>query len=418
MRAKTLMLRGLGACALATLTVDASAQPGASRVPTPPGYEGGYLVFKSADSAFMYWLDGRMQVDAAFYRGGKNALGSGTEIRRGRLGWKATLFRDWYAEIDVDFSENAVDMKDMWVGYLGFDNTLVRVGNFREPFSLETITTSKYITFMERSYVDNFSPDRRIGAAVTRWWDRFHVSGGVFGQEIATVDETAQGEGYAFTGRAVVAPINREGRLLHIGGALSRRTPDAAEGNDTSSVRFRARPETDISKVRFLTTGRVRGVDHTSYYNAEFAGVYGPLTVQSEYTKVVLRKQDTANPDPAFDGYYASVSYFLTGETRPYLISEGEFDRVIPRRARGAWEVAARVSSLDLNDTRTGVDITGGQATNYTLGLNWYINANFKWMLNYVRVINDDNAEPDFGRGPAVAGDKFNIFQTRFAVAF
>ena len=394
-----------------------AAQPG-SPVAMPAAHDSGYLMFRSADGAFAYWLDGRVQIDAAFYRGGKNALGSGTEVRRARLGWKATLYKDWHGEIDVDFAENAVEMKDMCLGYQGFKNSIIKVGNFKEPFSLETLTSSKYITFIERSYIDNLSPDRHIGLSYSRWGEHFYATGGVFGEVAGTPDASARGEAYAFTGRAVYVPVNKPGRLLHIGGALSRRTPDAATGADTNTMRFRARPETDVSKTRFITTGKVRSVDHTSYYNAEFAGVYGPFTLQSEYSKVVLHKLVDSLTAPEFGGYYVSASFFLTGETRPYSTEDAEFDRVIPKSSRGAWEIAARVSSLDLNDTRSDVNILGGKGTNFTLGLNWHINANFKWMLDYTRVSNDDNAKPDLTLGTPVAGDKFNIFATRFSLAF
>ena len=408
----------LTAIAMLCVSTTSVAQAPPAAVATPAAYDSGFLAFKSADGRFSYWVDSRVQVDAAFYRGGKNHLGSGTDVRRARLGWKTTLYRDWHGEIDVDFAENAVDLKDVWVGYTGFKQSLIKVGNFREPFSLETLTSSKYITFMERSYIDNLSPDRRMGASITHWGSMYHVSGGVFGQEVGTVDATARAEGWAATARAVFVPVNREGRVLHIGGALSRRTPDAAAGADTNTVRFRARPETDISKVRFITTGKIRGVDHTSYYNAEFAGVYGPLTVQSEYTQVAMRKLVKSLGSPTFGGYYLSGSFFLTGETRPYAVEDGEFLRIVPKASYGAWEVAARVSSLDLNDRSSDVNILGGKGTNYTVGVNWHINQNFKWMLNYVRVVNDKNAKPDFGIGTLVAGDKFNIIQSRFALAF
>lgn len=328
-----------------------------------------------------------------------------------------TLHRNWHGEFDVDFAENAVEMKDMWIGYLGLKNSLLKVGNYKEPFSLETITSSKYITFMERSYIDNFSPDRHIGASVTHWEKYWHTSVGVFGQAAGTPDATGRSEALAFTGRLVVAPINTENALVHLGGAFSRRSPDAASGADTNTVRFRARPETNISRARFLNTGKVRFVDHTNYYNGEFATTYGPLTLQSEYTRVTLIRMDTLRA-PSFDGMYVSASYFLTGEHRPYLIEEGEFDRVFPKSDIGAWEVAARWSTLDLNDLSQGVNITGGRGTNVTLGLNWHMNANFKWMFNYVRVSNDANAKPDLGTGPFIRGDKFNIFQTRLSLAF
>ena len=76
------ILRHIGAlatlCVVTPLWTPARSQQPTAPVPTPAAYNGGYLVFKSADGAFAYWLDGRVQVDAAFYRGSKNALGSGT----------------------------------------------------------------------------------------------------------------------------------------------------------------------------------------------------------------------------------------------------------------------------------------------------------------------------------------------------
>lgn len=395
----------------------ATAQQETPKVSLPGVYDGGFLMFRSADSAFAYWLDGRMQIDGAIYRGNDNELASGTDVRRARLGVKTTMYRDWHGEFDVDFAENAVEMKDMWVGYMGFKNSLVKAGNFKEPFSLETLTSSKYITFMERSYIDNFSPDRHIGASYTNWGQYHYVTAGAFGQVAGTPDATGNSEGYAFTGRLVVAPVRTDNALLHIGGAFSRRTPDAASGADTNTVRFRARPETDISKARFITTGKIRFVDHTNYYNGELAGTYGPLTVQGEYTRVSVARLDTLHT-ATFDGMYGSVSYFLTGEHRPYVMEEGEFDRVVPKSSIGAWEVAARWSTMDLNDTSPGVGIKGGRAVNVTLGLNWHINANFKWMLDYVHVSNDNNAKPDVGIAPFTTGDKFYFLETRLSLAF
>jgi len=394
------------------------AQTTTPKVPLSPGYEGGFLVFQNPDSTFRYWLDGRIQFDGAMYSGSKNALSNGTEVRRARLGGKATLYGNWHGEIDVDFTKNAVEMKDIWIGYIGFPNSIIKFGNYKEPFSLETLTSSKYITFLERSYADNFSPDRNIGVGYARWGHWWQAAVGAFGQTAGSVDASGRDEGYGLTGRATFAPINSEGRLLHFGGALSMRTPPGDASPDTNTVRFRARPETNVSQARYFTTGKIRLVDHTSYYNGELATVYGPFSVQAEYTNVAVRRLNDL-PKASFNGSYVFASLFLTGETRPYLVEEGEFDRIVPKSSIGAWEIAARVSGIDLNDRSTGVNILGGKGTNYTLGLNWYINANFKWMLNYVRVVTDENAKPDIGPvTPFKTGDKFNIIQTRFALAF
>jgi phosphate-selective porin OprO and OprP len=399
---------------LASATAVAQAPP---KVSLPGGYEDGFVVFQSADGSFRYMLDGRLQLDGAMYTGSKNSLGSGTEVRRARVGGKITMYRDWHGEVDVDFAKNAIEMKDMWVGYLGWSNSIVKVGNYKEPFSLETLTSSKYITFLERSYADNLSPDRNIGLGYARWGSWWQGAAGAFGQTAGSVDASGRPEGMGLTGRFTVAPINSYGRLVHLGVALSRRTPAGDAAPDTNTVRFRARPETNISQARYFTTGKIRLVDHTALYNGEMATVFGPASLQAEYTRADLHRLNGL-ATPSFYAGYVMASFFVTGETRPYLVEEGEFDRVIPRNSYGAWELAARVSTIDLNDPSTGVNILGGKGTNYTLGLNWHINPNFKWMINYTRVVTDNNSKPDMGVAPFQAADRFNVIQTRFGLAF
>lgn len=394
----------------------AGQQPG-KPVPLPGAYDGGYLVFESQDGAFKYWLDGRIQLDAGWFGGSKNTLANGTHVRRARIGVKATLFTDWLAELDIDFAGDAVEMKDLWIGYSGLQNTVIRFGNMKEPFSLETLTSSKFITFMERSYIDNLAPDRHIGAAVSYHGKQWQAAAGIFGQGPPDVDATGQDEATGFTGRFTVAPINREGRLLHLGVSASMREPPADAAADANQQRFRARAETMLNRARFLSTGKIKNVDKTLLYNAEVAGVAGPVSLQAEYTRAVVRRLLDLKA-ATFKGGYGMASVFLTGESRPYLANEGEFDRIIPRSTHGALELAARVSTLDLNDETVGVAILGGKGVNYTIAANWYLNANFKFAINYVRVTTDENAKPDQGTAPLLAGDNFNILQVRWALAF
>ena len=91
--------------------------------------------------------------------------------------------------------------------------------------------------------------------------------------------------------------------------------------------------------------------------------------------------------DPTFVGSYAYASWFLTGEHRNYSRRSGVFDRLRPDSpfggedgGPGAWEIVARWSFLDLNDE----NVAGGEVTDLTAGLNWYINSNFRLMNNFV----------------------------------
>ena len=173
-----------------------------------------------------------------------------------------------------------------------------------------------------------------------------------------TPDASGRDEAFAFTGRFTVSPINRPGELVHFGIAASRRTPEAATGADTNTVRFRARPETNVSKARFLTTGKIRSTDYTMYGNAELALMKDAVSLQAEYTQVDVHRL-AGLKTASFNGYYVYASYFLTGEKKVWLSDEAEYDRVIPKSSKGAWELAARVSNMNLNDNRDGVGNSG-----------------------------------------------------------
>lgn len=209
-------------------------------VPLTGTYDNGYLVAQSADGAFKYWLDGRINLDFATYQGAKNRLPTGFEIRRARIGVKATLFGNFLSEMDLDFADNKIEMKDMWVGYTGVHNTLFKFGNHKPPFSFDTLTSSKNIMFIERAYTDAMAPDRLIGVNASHWESMWQASAGVYGQFGGSFDDkdtlTGGGAGtsqrFSTYGRFSVSPLSymdKPDRVLHLGVALARRMPDVAK---------------------------------------------------------------------------------------------------------------------------------------------------------------------------------------------
>lgn len=413
-------------------------------------YDNGYLVLSSSDGAYKYWLDGRVNLDAATYRGSDNRLPTGFEVRRARIGVKATINTNWLAEVDLDFADNVIEMKDVWLGFSGVSNSLIRVGNHKAPFGLDTLTSSKNVMFIERSYLDSWSPDRLMGLSFSHWGSMYQFSGGVFGQAAGDFDDkdsltgggAGTSQGHSFIGRFSVAPWHAKGRVVHFGVAAARRTPDAQKiatsGSDLSDrlnasrvIKLDSRAETHVSRAKFLSTGDMKFVDHTTQLGIEAAGVLGPFTYQAEWQQSQVARLATTVAtvvDHTFSGGYGQITWFATGERRPYDVSEGEFGRLIPKRTAGALEIGLRFSTLNLDDATAIDPILGGKAQNIAAGVTWFMNANHKLVFNTTWVNNNGNAKPGKDWAPLptgtsttqvpVYGDDFVTIAARYQIAF
>ena len=82
----------------------------------------------------------------------------------------------------------------------------------------------------------------------------------------------------------------------------------------------------------------------------------------------------------------------------------------------GAWEIAGRFSTVDLNDQlATANGVAGGRQTIYTLALNWYVNRNVRFMFDYLHGNIGKQISPT---NSGNAGARFDAFAMRTDVAF
>lgn len=365
------------------------------------------LKFETADKAFRLQIGGRTMFDMNFLDADgelKDAFGSDEfenmyEFRRVRLFAEGDVYESIFYKSQFDFAGEGVEFKDVFLG-VDLGPLSVRVGNQYEPFGLEEQTSSKYITFMERSYV--FAPSRHPGIMVygNALDGQLYWGAGWFVGESASegVIETN------ITGRVAWAPWleNKGEHLVHLGAAVSFRNPDSDE------VRFRARPEVHTT-TRLIDTHALM-VDDYTLLGLEGAFVYGPFSAQGELGWADVSSKDGGD-DPSFFSWYFYVSWFLTGEHRAY--KNGLFARVKPNSnfldgngGTGAFEVAARVSGTDLKDG--GVD--GGEMTEFTFGVNWYLNPNTRVMFNYLLA--------DVKNDPENVDASLSAFMFRFQIDF
>ena len=368
------------------------------------------LRFDSNDESIKLRIGGRIHNDFAYFvedgdierRLGED-FDDGTEFRRARLYFSGTIHDDIEFKTEFDFAGGDADFKDVYVGlknapYVGH----VRIGQFKEPFSLEELASSNSITFLERSLVNTFAPSRNVGIM---FFDdlldqRMTWAVGIFRQTDSFGDGTG-GRDYNVTARLTGLPWYEDTgqRLLHLGVAYTH------QNYEENVIRFSARPEAHLAP-RLADTGEF-SAEFGDFIGVEAALVHGPFSLQGEYVHAFIESRSPLVGDPRFWAASIQASYFLTGEHRPYKRSTGTFTRVRPLRdfgkggGPGAWELAARFSYLNLNDGF----VKGGRVRDLTLGLNWYLNPNVRTMWNYV--LSD----------PARGGD-VSIFLWRVQIAF
>lgn len=338
---------------------------------------------ESEDQRFKLGFGGRIQADYHFADGDsgfRDELENGFEFRRARLFFSGTIYERVEFKLQYDFAGGDADAKDVWIALKGSPAS-VKLGHFREYFSLEAQTSSKYLAFAERSLpVEAFDPGRNSGIGVYgERGDKLNWGFGVF-YETDDTGLSAGEDDVNFTGRVGFRPIFEDHgrRLLHLGVSASRK--DLANGG---TFRFRARPEQHLT-TRFVDTESFEA-DSALLCSAEVAAVVDRFWFAGEYLSAEV---DSASAgDPRFGGYYVQAGYFLTeGDYRRFKTSSGGFDRQKPGSpwlndgGTGAWEIAVRYSTIDLTDGA----VVGGEENNVTVGLNWYPNPATRMMLNYV----------------------------------
>jgi phosphate-selective porin OprO/OprP len=376
------------------------------------------LNFQSADGKFKGKLGGRIHLDAASFSEDNDVedlvgdIPAAAEFRRARLSFEGEfgLNTPLFFKTEYDFAADDTEFKDV---YFGFDKVpiigRITAGHFKEPMGLELLTSSRFLTFIERSAAtEAFAPERNIGAMVSgsRFQERITYALGGFADTDSLGRETSIDGNYRVTGRLTGLPWYDEehkgARLLHVGVSGSY-----IDSND-DAARFRTRPEAHLAPRLVDTSSAITSVEHSWLGSAEAAALFGPFSAQAEYFRAWVT---SGVGSPTYHGFYIYGTWLITGEHRPFRRSTAVFDRVIPHKnfnltdgGFGAWEVAVRYSHVDLNDE----DLDGGRLNDITAGVNWYLHPNAKIQLNYVNAMVD--------RGPF--DGTAHIVQGRFALDF
>jgi phosphate-selective porin OprO/OprP len=464
-----------------TRKLNASAETPAAPKTTAPeapklALANGRPTITSADGKSSLSIRANVQMDAALYgesaegplatdyrRGSVGATGNrennaardfsdGMYFRRARFGVEGTFNSNFnyrlLLELGGSGTEGPTRINDAWIAYTGLAPFTFQLGAFSPPSNMDDGTSPEDQVFIERASSSELS--RALGGADGRLGLGVRASGKRYMSSLTLTTRTVNDaevfdSQFAAVGRAGGLIATSEDYNLHLGASATWVFSPPDQGSATTPrhpLRFRDRPEIRVDSLRLIDTGAIDAA-HANVYGVEFGANWKNFYLQGENFWFDIDRRDAAFADPSFDGYYLQGSWLLTGESRRYNSATGSFQNPRPKSpfARdggwGAFELAARFSHTDL-DFNEGVAgsapaagaVRGGEQDVLALGLNWYLNPNFKVLFNYLMIdverlnpAGPGNTTP-FGASPATPpigvdiGQDLDVFALRTQFSF
>ena len=400
----------------------------------------GAFSLESANGRNSIQLTGRMHLD---YRDidtdglSANTLGdidkdgatgaSQYELRRARLGVKGKFAKYFNYEVVGNLPGTAtIDVA--YLDFAKYDQVQLRVGKFKQPFNLEELTSSNNMDFLERSYVNQTAPAKKIGAMLFgELTPGVTYAGSAF--QMNDVENDAKSEDMSFAGRGTVnfaELMGNKDAIFHVGlagfnNSMSIRPTGSSQsgGSNTTSGTFfsyrtpgrglsnifRAQIQGDAiggshshsydptSSTAASTTGTAtdkvaNGIsDATAVVDSKAYGLEGILAynsfkLQGEYTRGDTKADyagGVANVKLDNEAFYGEALWLLTGEKYSSQYKKGVFSSIKPNKdfdldnfsGLGAWELGLRYEQFEVTDiARSGTGLDNGTRFQGTLNCN------------------------------------------------
>jgi len=378
--------------------------------------------FTSGDKQTEIALTGRVNVDYRFNDANlpstlfssadrdTASLADGFELRRARLGVKGFVYKDFKYEFQANAVGGAPTADVYFVNYARYNTAQLTLGRFKQPFSLEELTSSNDIDFAERSYVNqNGQFSKKIGAMMSGEPIKGLVyAASVYQQGFNEVSES-DGKGLLSAGRVAAnfgQLFNVRDTVIHFGLAgVSGTYQDRPAQSSQTSRTYEPTTRATVAGFRTLNRGlsnlyraQVGGAllggnstsatsggrdgsvaefaaeIETSLWGTEAALAYGPVKLQGEYSSNKINAIDlttAAATASRVSGdvktFYAQLMWNITGEKWADMYSGGVFKGVKPTNnfkpgsGWGAWQVGIRYSEFDASDLSVRVQGNGAR---------------------------------------------------------
>jgi phosphate-selective porin OprO/OprP len=389
----------------------------------------------SADSQNQVKLRGVVHVDSRFFGSDDpEGLKDTWQATRVRPIVEGTLGGIYDFRITPDFGQGRTVIQDAYVTARFKPQVQVTAGKFKSPVGLERLQASTDTRMVARGFPTQLAPNRDIGLQVAGGLlgDRLnyqiaYLNGSNDGGSSETFADVDLNDDKEYAARIFARPFGDSesfalrGLGVGIAGTYTSQTGTAAQ---PLLPVFRTPAQSTFFRYRTGTTPTLADGERTRlapqfYYYVGRFGLLGEYTTVSQdvsRTTSAGRREDSLETT----AWQVQASWFLTGEEESFRGYKSNNVFSLADNTWGAFELVARYQELDsdgdafLGGAASFADPANAasKATAYGLGLNWYLNENLKWVLNYDRTSFDGGATDGADR------EDEDVLLTRFALGF
>ena len=378
---------------------------------------------RSKDNANEIKFGTRIQEDFRIYEKNDRDKESGFQLRRAYVEFEGKLLKDWLFNFIADFGNNDSRVLYAHMDYVAFPWLSVRVGQDKEPFGMEELTSDKWLDLVERSMITRATtPEYNYGVMAYGkvFGEKVGYKLGYYNSSNAGVAGSVGGQDVA--GRLEVSPLKQFDtpfKSLQAGFNFTAGDQDSYKMKSMRDPSLRdVMPRIDANGSRYRLGGDV-------------IWVKGPGSVKGEY---IYTKTERPNglSDISVSGFYAGGTYILTGEKKEHSKGVKPKKNFDPRNGGwGAIELAARYGQMYIDDVGgkglaiapgdgfgMADNIVGNQVDAIEIGANWYLNPFMKFAIAYSHAMYDKTGP---GLSPHVGGsfeNNYDFILGRFQLAF
>lgn len=364
----------------------------ASRAVQPMWKDGFRL--RSEDGKYDIHFGGRLLVQSRTFIG-ETRRNDSFFVREARLQADGTLFNDYEFTVQGDFGRGAAQLQDGFLGWKRHKTFSLRLGQFKEPFMLEELTSGRFIDFIERSPAALLAPGRDIGLMFhgKLWEDRIEYQLGAFNGN-GRNNATDANDDKDIAARLVLTPFKPLDdpwlKGLRVGGAITYGSEKQAFGSLSDPN----------SGGTFLTvTGSDRARGDRTRLNVEAAWTKGPFKIQGEANWMDVRlarfvaglPNSTFEDDADFTSYYVEGLWVATGEDASDTYGRRKVAKsFLEGDGCGRIELGLRFARFWVDDSIFDNGFANASRStpgydSYTVGGNWWLNPYVRFSINYFR---------------------------------